>query len=84
MMGNPVSGKLSILLSCSYQRPCVHVVVAFIDKILYGVNTVLGKECVGGGGLDKQYKAIKPSPTISSILHSGPYGIYYIRKPLNK
>jgi len=35
-------------------------------------------------GLDKQYKAIKASPAISSILHNGPYGIYYIRKPLNK
>jgi hypothetical protein len=39
---------------------------------------------VGGGALDKQYKAIKASPTISSILHSGPYGIYRIRKPVNK
>ena len=37
-----------------------------------------------GGGLDKQNEAIKASPTISSILHSGPYGIYYIRKALNK
>ena len=36
---------------------------------------------MGGGALDKQYKG---SPTISSILHSGPYGIYYIRKPVNK
>jgi hypothetical protein len=42
---------------------------------------VLGK---GGGALDKQYKAIKASPTISSILHSGPYGSYRIRKPFNK
>jgi hypothetical protein len=42
---------------------------------------VLGK---GGGALDKQYKAIKASPTISSILHSGPFGIHHIRKPVNK
>jgi hypothetical protein len=46
-----------------------------------GVNNVLGK---GGGALDKQYKAIKASPTISSILHSGPYGSYHIRKTFNK
>jgi hypothetical protein len=58
--------------------------VAFIDQILYGVNTVPGKGCVGGGALGKQYKAIKASPTISSILHSGPYGSYHIRKPFNK
>jgi hypothetical protein len=42
---------------------------------------VLGK---GGRALDKQYNAIKASPTISSILHSGPYGSYHIRKPVNK
>jgi hypothetical protein len=42
---------------------------------------VLGK---GGGALDKQHKAIKASPTISSILHSGPYGIYHIKKIVNK
>jgi hypothetical protein len=42
---------------------------------------VLGK---GGGALDKQYKALKASPTISSILHSGPFGIYHIIKPVNK
>jgi hypothetical protein len=58
--------------------------VAFIDKVLYGVTTVLGKGCVGGEELDKQYEAIKASPTVSSILHSGPYGIYRIRKPVNK
>jgi hypothetical protein len=62
----------------------VFFVVAFIDKVLYGVNTVLGKGCVGGGELDKQYEAIKASPTVSSILHIGPYGIYLIRKPVNK
>jgi hypothetical protein len=62
----------------------VFLVVAFIDNILYGVNTVLGKGCVGGGALDKQQKAIKASPTISSILLSGPYGSYHIRKPVNK
>jgi hypothetical protein len=45
---------------------------------------VLGKGCVGGGELDEQYKAIKASLTISSILHSGPYGSYHIRKPDNK
>jgi len=45
---------------------------------------VLGKGCVGGGASDKPYKAIKASPTISSILHSGPYGVYHIRKPGNK
>ena len=45
---------------------------------------MLGKRCVGGGALDIQYKAIKASPTISSILHSGPYGIYHVRKPVNK
>jgi len=45
---------------------------------------VLGKGCVGKGALEKQYKAIKASPTISSILHSGPYGIYHVRKPVNK
>jgi len=56
--------------------------VAFIDKALLGVNTVLGKGCVGGGASDKQYKAIKASPTISSVLHSGPYGVYHIRKPV--
>jgi len=27
----------------------VFLVVAFIDKVLYGVNTVLGKGCVGCG-----------------------------------
>jgi hypothetical protein len=58
--------------------------VAFIDNVLYGVNTVLGKGYVGGGGLDKQYKAIKSSPTLSTILHCGPYGNYHIRKPVNK
>jgi hypothetical protein len=62
--------------------------VVFIDRVLWGVNIVLGKGCVcvcvGGGGLDKQYKAIKAIPTISSILHTGPYGIYHIRKPVNK
>jgi hypothetical protein len=58
--------------------------VAFIDKVLYGVNTVLGKGCVGVGGLDTQYKAFKASPTISSILHSGPYGSSNIRKHVNK
>ena len=45
---------------------------------------MLGKGCVLGGALDKQYKAIKASQTISSILHSGPYGICRIRKPVNK
>ena len=45
---------------------------------------MFGKGSVGGGALDKQYKAIKASPTISSILHRGPYGIYHIRKPVNK
>ena len=45
---------------------------------------MLGKECVDGGASDKQYKAIKASPAISSILQSGPYGIYNIRKPVNK
>jgi hypothetical protein len=45
---------------------------------------VLGKGCVGGGALDKQQKAIKASPTISSILHNDPYGSYHIRKPVNK
>jgi len=34
--------------------------------------------------MDKQYKAIKASPTISSILQSSPYGIYFIRKSLKK
>ena len=34
--------------------------------------------------MDKQYKAIKASPTISSILHRGPYDVYRIRKPVNK
>jgi len=38
----------------------------------------------GWGALDKQYKALKASPTISTTLHSGPYGIYHIRKPVNK
>jgi hypothetical protein len=38
----------------------------------------------GWGALDKQHKAIKFSPTISSILHIGPYGSYHIRKPVNK
>jgi hypothetical protein len=57
------------------------LVVAFIDKVLLGVNTVLGK---GGGALYKQYKAIKARQTISSMLYSGPYGIYRIRKPFNK
>ena len=57
------------------------LVVAFIDKVLWGVNTVLGKGYVGGATSDKQYKAIKASPTISSILHSG---LYHIRKPVNK
>ena len=42
---------------------------------------MLGK---GGVALDKQYKAIRASPTICSILHSDPYGIYRIRKPVNK
>ena len=45
---------------------------------------MFGKVCVGGGALDKQYKAIKASPTICSILHSGLYGIYHIGKPVNK
>ena len=58
--------------------------MAFIDKALLGVNTVLRKGCVGGGASDKPYKAIKASPTISSVLHSGPYGVYHIRKPVNK
>ena len=40
--------------------------------------------CVCGGALDKQYKVIKACPTVSSILHSGPYGIYHIRKSVNK
>jgi hypothetical protein len=40
--------------------------------------------CVGGGALDEQHKAIKASPAISSILHSGPYGSYHIGKPVNK
>jgi hypothetical protein len=38
----------------------------------------------GWGALYKQQKAIKASPAISSTLHSGPYGIYHIRKPVNK
>jgi hypothetical protein len=58
--------------------------MVLIDKVLYGVNSVLEKGCVGGGGLDKQYEAIKASPTVSSILRSGPYGIYHIRKSVNK
>ena len=45
---------------------------------------MLGKGCVGGGALDNQHKAIKASPTISSTLHSGPYGSYCIRKPVNE
>ena len=45
---------------------------------------MFGKGSVGGGALDKQYKVIKASQTISSILHRGPYGIYHIRKPVNK
>jgi hypothetical protein len=45
---------------------------------------VLGKGCVGVGGLDKQHRAIKASPIIPSILHSGPYDIYHITKPVNK
>ena len=45
---------------------------------------MLGKVCVGGGALDKQYKAIKASPTISSVLHIGPYGLRRIGKPVNK
>ena len=39
---------------------------------------------MGGRALDKQYKAIKASPTISSVLQSGSYGIYQIRTPVNK
>jgi hypothetical protein len=35
---------------------------------------------VGGGALDKQYKSIKASLTISNILHSGPC----IGKSVNK
>jgi hypothetical protein len=45
---------------------------------------VLGKECVGEGALDTQYKAIKASPTISSVIHSDSYGIYHIGKLVNK
>jgi hypothetical protein len=58
--------------------------VAFIDEVLDGVNNVLGKGCVGWGVLDKQYIAIKAGPSMSNVLHSGPNGIYYIRKPVGK
>jgi hypothetical protein len=81
-IGNPISGKLSSFYPVLTSGH-VFLVVAFIDKILQGVNTVLGKGCVGGGALDKQYKAIKASPAIFSILHSGPYGSYHVRKPVN-
>ena len=45
---------------------------------------MLGKGCVGGGALDKEYNAIKASPTLSNILHSGPYGIYHVNVNVNK
>ena len=43
-----------------------------------------GKGCVSGEALDKQYKTIKASAIIFSVLHSGPYGRSHIRKPVNK
>ena len=52
MMGNPISGKLRCFYRVSSQWPCVHnvasLIVAFIDKVLWAVNTVLRKGCVGG------------------------------------
>jgi hypothetical protein len=45
-MGSPISGKSSSFYP-DLTSGHVFLVVAFIDKILYGVNTVLGKGCVG-------------------------------------
>jgi hypothetical protein len=88
MMGNPISGKLSSfdpVLTSGHVFAMLH---SLLWHLLTGsylrLNTVLGKGCVGGGGLDKQHKAIKASPTISCVLHSSPYGIFHIRKPVNK